>query len=147
MNKLVLASLFCLLCLAGCQKGEKLNAIEGTVTFDNAPLVSGNITFVSMETGERGQSAAPPTTIGVRDGKFSIPKKVGLKQGKYQVTISGFEGTPRGDLPLGLPIFPSYSTSFDYTGQESHDFTVPGTAKTIPKNADVIVESSSSKAN
>ena len=128
-----------LLVVAGCGRKD-LEPLSGTVMFDGKPLEVGSIVFVTQEiTGI--EAAAPPTAAGVKDGQFSIPKQYGLKQGSYQVTITGFEGIQRGWLPFGYNIFPDYTTTFEYTGQKTAEFEVPvprRRPKLPPANAEVL---------
>lgn len=138
----VLCLAFC--CVLGCGKSD-LNPLQGTVTFGDEPLGCGSITFISAGTGDGKQAAAPPTAVGVRDGKFSLKKKHGLLPGKYHVFINGLEGKPRGDLALGLNIFPEHKEMFEYTGQESYDFKVPALKKPMRKVSDAVLDAASSK--
>ena len=112
-----------LLVVAGCGRND-LEPLSGTVTFDGKPLKVGSIVFVTKEsTGI--EAAAPPTTVSIKEGQFNISKQYGLKQGSYEVTITGFEGVQRGWSPFGYNLFPDYTTTFEYSGQGTAEFEVP----------------------
>lgn len=95
--------------LGGCGGGDNLprEAVSGMVTVEAKPLKSGLITFVPVD-------AATPTQGGatVLEGKYEIPKTVGLVPGKYKVVVSSGEGTPEkqvdktNDMP-GMPPVPA----------------------------------------
>ncbi len=131
----------------GCGGRKDLSPLHGTVTFGDQPLECGSITFVCVDTAENGQAPAPPTAVGVKDGKYALDKKYGLLKGKYRVAVNGLEGKPRGDLPLGLNIFPEHRELFDYTGQETYDFKVPALKKPMPKLSDAQIDAASSKVD
>jgi hypothetical protein len=66
-------------------------AVSGEVHFKGQPLDQGTIQFVPTE----GQD----TTSGnlINQGKYTVPKKQGLKPGKYRVLISS--GDPKQHAP------------------------------------------------
>jgi len=64
--------------LSGCGSGAR---VEGTVTFDGAPVDGGSISFVP-----EGSTEAPGTGQ-ITDGKYSIRTEKGLTPGKYKVEI------------------------------------------------------------
>lgn len=125
--------------VSGCEK-QNLAPLQGTVTFGEEPLGCGSITFFPTGTHSGGEAPAPPTAVGVKDGKYSLGKKYGLTPGKYHVAINGLEGQPRGDLPLGLNIFPEHREMFEYTGQETHDFKVPALKRPMPKKDEALID-------
>ena len=141
---LLLAFLIVSFSLPGCGGRKDLNEISGTVTLGDDLLQCGTITFSPMETGGT-ENAAPPTSIGIVDGKYKITKQWGLKPGKYRVTIQGFEGTPRGDQLLGLAICPAFNTIFDYTDQKTQDFQLPALTRPMRTASDRSIEAISSK--
>jgi hypothetical protein len=59
-------------------------AISGTVTLDGQPLPEGSIQFDPVERA-LGTTVA---TGGIKDGKYSIERKLGPVPGKYKVSIS-----------------------------------------------------------
>ena len=127
-----------LLVLVGCGRKD-LEPLSGTVEFDGKPLNVGSIVFVTKESIGI-EAAAPPTAASIKDGQFNIPKQYGLKQGAYEVTITGYEGIPRGGLRFGYNIFPDYTTAFEYTGQKTAEFEVPVPRKRVklpPADAEV----------
>ena len=132
-----------LLVVAGCGRRD-LEPLSGTVMFSGEPLRCGVIVFVTADSSGI-EAAAPPTTSGIQDGQFSIPKQYGLKQGNYRVTIRGYEGFPRGTQPLGFNIFKDYDTTFEYTGQKTAEFEVPTPRRPIklPPPGQVYIDPSS----
>ena len=133
-------------CLPGCGGRKDLNSISGTVLLGKEPLKCGTITFVPMDAGGK-DAPTPPTSIGIVEGKYEIDKEWGLKQGKYRVTIKGFEGQQRGDQLLGMPICSDFKTVFDYTGQATNDFQLPALKKPMRTVSDKELDRISSKAD
>jgi hypothetical protein len=70
-----------LVLLAGCG-GDKAS-IEGTVTFDGAPVDGGAITF--LPEGDSKEAARGGAQI--TDGKYTVNSATGLPAGKYKVEI------------------------------------------------------------
>ena len=128
-NKTLWIGILSILVVAGCGRSD-LEPLSGTVNFNGEPLGSGVIRFVAVDSVGT-EAAAPPTSVGIKDGRFEVPKEFGLKQGPYRITIIGYEGFPRGDLPLGLNIFPDYNTTFEFTGQGTAEFEVPRPARPV----------------
>jgi hypothetical protein len=60
--------------------------VTGLVTLLGQPLKDGSISFEPLE-GQGTQSGAPIT-----DGKYTVPRKSGLKPGKYLVRITAGDG-------------------------------------------------------
>jgi hypothetical protein len=72
---------FGLFLLAGCGSGK--SSVEGTVTFDGAPVDGGAIIF-------RPEGAAKESQLGgaqILEGKYVIDSAKGLPPGKYRVEI------------------------------------------------------------
>jgi len=135
-----------LLATAGC--GQKnLEPLSGTVTFNGEPLKVGAIVFVAAGTdgGKSVDAAAPPATAGIKDGHFEVPQEWGLKHGPYQVTIKGYEGVPRENMPLGFNLFPDFDTTFEYKGQKTAEFEVPAPEQPVElPPADAVIDDPSS---
>ncbi len=68
--------------LTGCGSAGR-HALQGTVTLDGQPVKTGTISFLPTA-GTSGNSSGGE----IKDGKFSIPAKVGLQTGEYRVTIN-----------------------------------------------------------
>lgn len=75
--------------ICGCGRAGRPCSVQGTVTFNSAPIPKGAIRFVT-EDGTPGNGGLGPIT----EGKFSV-KSDGMMAGKYLVVISGFEETGR----------------------------------------------------
>jgi hypothetical protein len=72
--------------------------VSGTVTLEKQPLKDGSITFIPLD--EQGTQ----TGCGIADGTYSIPRKNGLKPGKYLVQITAGDGkTPASDEEAAAP--------------------------------------------
>jgi hypothetical protein len=119
--------------------------ITGSVTLEKQPLNDGAITFIPLE--EQGSQTGGPIT----NGSYTIPRKHGLKPGKYLVQITSGDGkTPAtGEEEAGAPggstnivsvdrIPPEYNTQSKQEvvvksrGTNKFDFDIPK-AVVIPK--------------
>lgn len=70
-----------ILMFAGCgDSGPKRYLVGGEVTFKKAPVKLGTISFRS-EAGHTGMAQ-------IIEGKYELPKEVGLPEGKYRVAIT-----------------------------------------------------------
>ena len=87
-----LALSLAILGLAGCGSNSPA-AVEGTVTFNGAPIDNGSIGFTPIEGAKPGEG-----TVGgaIHDGKYAIPAESGPKPGKYKVEIHWFKAGPKG---------------------------------------------------
>jgi hypothetical protein len=90
----------------GCGAGNKLTAVRGTVTIDNAPVESGTIHFQSKAAGKASSAGATIT-----DGSFQLPSRPGLTPGEYEVSVQAFRKTgrifndpQRGKVPETTPV-------------------------------------------
>ena len=84
-----------LLLLCGCAGSDP--SISGTVSLDGVPVAEGDIRFVPVE-GTNG----PDAGAVIRDGKYKVVE--GLAEGKYQVSIRGYQQSGRWEPdPLGGP--------------------------------------------
>ncbi|MEA1951450.1 MAG: carboxypeptidase-like regulatory domain-containing protein [Planctomycetota bacterium] len=89
----VLACLILAACLPGCNKGEKLGAVSGKVTFKGQPLTEGVVMFVNKAKGVH--MTAPLDAEGRY--KVVMAKGAGLPPGEYLVTVN----PPVLDAPMG----------------------------------------------
>jgi hypothetical protein len=81
---------FCLLMLLGCSRTAGRQSLEGTVTFDGAPLAEGSILFVPQD------NTTSPTCGGkISQGRFSILPKDGAARGTFRVQITAVRNTGR----------------------------------------------------
>ena len=72
-----------LLCSVGCGRSGGRTPLEGTVTFDGAPLPEGTIEFQPIQ-GTGGPSTGGP----IVEGEFRIDPGDGVKPGKFRVSIT-----------------------------------------------------------
>lgn len=92
--------------LAGCNSGEQLYDVSGTVTFDGKPIPKGLIFFDPDVTkgGSGGQGFA-----NIVDGKFTTADKGrGVRGGAYLVRVNGFDGKEAPEAPFGMYLFPEH---------------------------------------
>ena len=83
-----------------------MHEVEGTVTFEDKPILSGEITFIPNET-----EISPARGI-IKDGQFTIK----LKAGKHKVEITSKRGKgPLGDGVIKQYIPERYNTLTDLT--------------------------------
>lgn len=111
---------------AGCARsGPETFHVSGMVTYQDQPLPAGVIYFdPDVTKGHDG----PQGFARIKDGKFDtrIPPAKPVTAGPHIVRISGFNGKPQNELPLGLPIFPEYSLKLEMPREDSeHTLTVP----------------------
>ncbi len=115
------------------------HAISGTVKVNGEPLATGNISFYPVE----GQATSGGDRV--TDGKFSVPKEMGLVPGKYRVQVNapvpGTGGVPDETALPGDPpapprelIPPEWNTSstqtIDVRKQGPFDFDFDISTKT-----------------
>jgi hypothetical protein len=85
--------------LMGCadSAGGRME-VAGEVILEKKPLKEGVITFIPLD-GQGTQSGA-----GIANGAYAIPRKQGLKPGKYLVQITAGDGkTPASDEEAAAP--------------------------------------------
>src|SRR5438309_824557 len=87
-----------LLVLAGCSGGNRAE-VSGSVSLNGQPIEEGSINFIPVE-GNTGPGAGGV----IKDGRYHIPKHLGVKPGKNRVEIRAFKNTGRKvQDPTGLP--------------------------------------------
>lgn len=102
-----------LLGLAGCGEAPLVH-VTGTVKYQGVPVPAGTIFFDPDESVQN----APQGYAVIKDGMFSTAeaRSQGVKPGKYNVRIRGYDGKPGSELPLGRPIFDERSETRDIAG-------------------------------
>ncbi|MFZ9794046.1 MAG: hypothetical protein ACO3F3_17090 [Gemmataceae bacterium] len=106
---LFLATLF----IYGCGKGEELYDISGNITFKGKAIPKGLIFF------DPDPTSATPGTQGfanIENGKFDTSikgKGRGIKGGKYNIRIGGFDGKEGPEAPFGKFLFPEHQLTKD----------------------------------
>jgi hypothetical protein len=71
--------------IAGCGDPNARRAVSGTVSLNGRPLDQGSIYFAPIG---QGSSEAGAT---IENGKYSIPRDVGLVPGTYKVSIFSYD--------------------------------------------------------
>src|SRR5688572_30585859 len=103
----------------GCQKGEKLFRVSGTVTYDGKPVPKGLIHFDPTADGPQGFA-------NIQDGKYDTGQQNGIKGGTYNIRVNGFNGVPGPDAPFGQALFPEYRGAKDLPEADStYDLDIP----------------------
>ena len=128
MFHLWLLGLLLIVASTGCDSGPKTYHLKGTVTYQGKPVPAGNILFEpDGSQGNEGQAGFAK----IKDGKYDTSLEgQGVLGGPHQVRITGFDGVPRGELLLGIPLFPDYTTTAELPQKEAvQDFEVPATQK------------------
>ena len=74
------------LLLAGCTSYERM-PVEGSVTFDGAPVDGGHILFVPETNGSK-QTHLTSGSARIMDGKYALSGPKGLYPGSYNVLIT-----------------------------------------------------------
>ncbi len=71
----------------GCNPGERLYPVSGTVTVNGQPAAGAQVTFYPA--GQSGLHVVPSTGIVAADGTFTLSTngKAGAPAGQYEVTI------------------------------------------------------------
>lgn len=119
---------FCLaLVLTGCSSKEPMSQIAGTVTFKGKPIPAGNVMFTPDVSLAGGQVRMFMVTDGAYDStKDPSP---GLMPGKYEVTITGYDGKKIPMYFAGKQIFNAIKEPFVVpAGSTKKDFVVPDSA-------------------
>ena len=124
-----LATIFCLLLLAGCGRasGPARYEISGKVTYAGQPVPTGSILFVPDKS--KGNDG-PGVSADIQEGFFRTRPKDGTIGGPHIANIHGFDGKSYkvGPLnnPLGRPFFSNIQIAVDLPKQAStHDFVIP----------------------
>ena len=97
--------------VAGCsdQYSGRM-AVSGSVNLQGKPLPNGgSIHFTPLDGQDTGTEGGGP----VEDGAYDVPRKKGLKPGKYSVQISLGDGKTPNDEEAGNPGGSTNIVSFD----------------------------------
>ncbi len=110
-----------LLSAAGCGGSADRQAVQGSVTFDNAPLEQGTVRFIPAS-GTAGPSAGGE----IKNGEFSIPPDKGVLCGSFRVEITASRKTGKkvrdrmsGEMTelSAQFIHPRYNTNSELTAE------------------------------
>ena len=111
------AALACALALvAGCGGEDRLYDVSGTANYDGQPIPAGIIYFDPDDAAGGTQGFA-----NIKDGKFTTAVDgKGVRGGKYTVRVSGYDGKPANEAPLGQPLWtPEYEFKKELPKQNS----------------------------
>jgi hypothetical protein len=120
VRKLLIAALCLSIACFGCQKGEKLYRVAGTVTHDGKPIPKGLIFFDPQGDGPSGFA-------NIVAGKYDTTEQGGgIRGGSYNVRVNGFNGIPGPDAPFGQALFPEYTGTKELPQEDStYDLDIP----------------------
>lgn len=128
-NSIVIILLLCPFALLslGCGGKPPMSQVSGTVKFKGNPIPAGNVMFVPDVSISGGQVRMFMVTDGVFDStKDPSP---GLLPGKYEVTISGYDGKKIPMFFQGKQIFNAVKEPVEIAaGSTKKDFVVPDSA-------------------
>jgi len=128
MNRKLLSFAVTLSALVGCSSQPKLAQLSGKLTFKGQPVPAGWIAFTpDVAAGNLGQIKV----LQVKDGIFDSSKESepGLKPGKYNLRIAGFDGIKIPLFGQGKQIFNAYTEDFEVPeGTTTKEFIVPPSA-------------------
>jgi hypothetical protein len=114
--------------VAGCSSQAKVAQLSGKLTFKGQPVPAGYISFTpDVAAGNLGQIKV----LQVKDGVFDSAKEPepGLKPGKYQLRIAGFDGVRIPLFGQGKQIFNAFTEDFEVPeGTTTKEFIVPPSA-------------------
>jgi len=113
---------------SGCSQGPKLYPVSGAVTFEGAPVASGDILFIPADT----TIAPEPATI--TDGKYSLQAREGKKRVEIRASKilpggakgAGGEPVPEEYLPRKYNSESTLSAEVKPSGDNKFDFPLTG---------------------
>jgi len=109
------------LAILGCTSEIITFPVEGSVTFKGKAIPKGEIYFDPDPSikGTHGKAL-------IREGKFSTKDfNTGVVTGKYMVRITGFDGKPREEAPMGKAIFSAYELPMELVAGKAITIEVP----------------------
>lgn len=127
---------------AGCKDYNGQMEVTGTVKLAGEPLDEGSIKFVPLD--KQGTENGSM----IKDGRYELPRKSGLKPGKYLVIITSGDGkTPASEdeatapggstnivskdrIPEDWNINPTHEIEVKADGKNVFDFDIPNAANT-----------------
>jgi hypothetical protein len=115
---------FAMLLVLGCNNGPTIFHVEGMVTYKGQPLPKGVIYF---DPDPRQGNDGPQGHAIITDGKYTTRGELGkgVVGGAYIIRIEGFDGKPGNELPLGKPLFTSFSETRSLeAADQTQDFTI-----------------------
>ena len=131
LNQLAHCTLLLACCglFVGCDAGEQVYQLSGTITYKGKPVPSGIIIF-EPDSGQ-GNSGAPGRSK-IEDGKYDTTSQEGhgIVGGPHVIRIIGMDGGNHGSSSseVGLPnmLFPEYNSKEDLPKEDGvKDFEVP----------------------
>jgi hypothetical protein len=127
---LLVAAVALLAAVAGCGgDGVQRTHVSGKVSYKNAPVAEGFITFIpDPTTNSKGAQGNAP----IKDGAFDTRQGKSPSPGAVVVRIEGFDGKSNPDQPAGNTIFFHEERAELPNESIAKDFVVPATAPKTP---------------
>lgn len=112
-SSLALPMMALLMAAVGCADpyGGRME-VSGSVKLVGQPLKEGSIIFIPLENQGTQSGGA------IQNGEYKLPRKDGLKPGKYLVQITAGDGKTPADEEAGNPGGSSNIVSFDLIPEE-----------------------------
>lgn len=109
-----------LVVITACSQEEKLYRVSGNVTFAGKPIPKGLIFFDPQAEGPQGFA-------NIVDGKYDTTVQgKGVRGGKYDIRVNGFDGREANEAPFGQALFPEYTGAKELPKADStFDLDVP----------------------
>lgn len=124
-NSIALYPFFVVACLVGIGCSDRaVYPISGKVTFQNKPVPAGEIFF---DPDASKNNDGPQGHATIKAGVYNTAEGgKGIIGGAYVVRIQGYDGKQANELPLGHPIFETFTQSIDLPKTAStKDFEIP----------------------
>ena len=103
--------------------------VHGTVIYNGQPLPAGTIVFEpDSSKGNKG----PQGFAEIRNGEYDTSRSgKGVVQGPQIARVTGYDGhAATEESPMGTPLFPEYTTSFDVQeGSSELNVDIPATGE------------------
>lgn len=128
---LLVGAVALLAAVAGCG-GDSVQRthVSGKVSYKNAPVAEGFITFIPDPTSKGAQGNAP-----IKDGAYDTRQGKSPGPGAVVVRIEGFDGKSNPDQPAGNVLFVHQERMEVPADSSAKDFVVPDNApKTLPES-------------
>lgn len=112
--------------VVGCSSDEKLYDVSGTVTHQGKGIPKGLIFFDPDGGGPQGFA-------NIENGKYDTAtpgQGKGIRGGKYNIRVNGFDGRQGMEAPFGEAIFPEHTFTKELPAEKQvFDYDVPKKGK------------------
>ncbi len=111
--------------VGGCggSSGPQRYDLSGSVTYNGKPVPAGHLTFAP---DKANGNSGPGASANIEKGRYQTMPGQGPVCGPHVVTISGFDGVPKGMNMMGTRLFEQTRIDVDLPKQNGTlDFEVP----------------------